>query len=202
MVKRTLEKVLLFLVLIIVGSSFSGCGGENVENAAETPVIASSSPVAKGPLKSSDYPPLVEKAAQADMQHLDGTTSKVSDRKGKVLLLNIWATWCGPCLSEIPQLVKMQDTFRDKGFEIIGLNADDGDTKEKIEEFSTRLNINYTVVWAPTDMQFALFKVSKFDGIPQSFVIDRDGRLRGVFKGASQAEIKRMETTVAKVVNE
>lgn len=122
--------------------------------------------------------------------------------KGKVLLLNMWATWCGPCRGEMPALVKMQDEHRDKGFEIIGLNTDDGDTKEMVEEFAKELNLNYTLVWAPTEMQNGLLKISNFNGIPQSFIVDRDGNLRGVFRGGGKPEVKKMEELVAKVVAE
>ena len=101
----------------------------------------------------------------------------------------------------MPSLVKMQDEHRDKGFEIIGLNTDDGDTKEMVEEFAQEMKLNYTLVWADTAMQNGLLKISNFNGIPQSFVIDRDGNLRGVFRGGGKAEIKLMEELVAKVVN-
>lgn len=203
MVKKALKRVVLFLALVTLAFSITSCVNQSAENVVNDPNIASSAtPPKTGSLKNNDYPPLVSKAAEADMLHLDGTTSKIIDKKGSVLLLNLWATWCGPCRSEIPELVKLQETFGSKGLEVIGLNADEEDTKEMIDEFTKELKINYTVVWAPTPMMYELFKISKFDGIPQSFVIDREGRLRGVFKGASESEIKKMENTVAKVVNE
>ena len=102
----------------------------------------------------------------------------------------------------MPALVKMQDEHRDKGFEIIGLNTDDGDTKEMIDEFAQELKLNYTLVWADTGMQNGLLKISNFNGIPQSFLIDRDGNLRGVFKGGGKSEVKKLEELVAKVVAE
>jgi len=157
---------------------------------------------ASGDPKKSEYPPLASAVAQADMKNLDGSTFKVTDRKGKVLLLNMWATWCGPCRGEMPSLVKMQDEHRDKGFEIIGLNTDDGDTKEMIDEFAVEMKLNYTLVWADTAMQNGLLKISNFNGIPQSFIIDRDGNLRGVFRGGGRPEVKKMEELVAKIVAE
>lgn len=202
MLKSLVKNIVVFCVLVLAISSFAGCGAENGGNGDGLPQVNETTSSRSGPAKASDFPPLVVKAAEADMLHLDGTTSKITDKKGQVLLLNLWATWCGPCRSEVPELVKLKKTFGSKGFEVIGLNADETDTKEMIDAFSTELGVNYTMVWAPTDMQFALFKVSKFDGIPQSFLIDREGRLRGVFKGAGSSEIKRMATTVAKVVNE
>ncbi len=197
--KKIVNSFALFVVLAVVFSSLTGCGGSNGAS-SETPSNAEN--VSTASTKKSEYPPLAAAVAQSDMKNLDGSTSKVADRKGKVLLLNMWATWCGPCRGEMPELVKMQDEHRDKGFEIIGLNTDDGDTKEMVEEFAEELKLNYTLVWADTEMQNGLLKISNFNGIPQSFVIDRDGNLRGVFRGGAKAEVKKMEELVAKVVAE
>jgi hypothetical protein len=101
----------------------------------------------------------------------------------------------------MPTLGRMQDEHRDKGFEIIGLNTDDGDTKEMVEEFAKELKLNYTLVWADTAMQNGLLKISNFNGIPQSFIVDRDGNLRAVFRGGGKAEVSKMEELVAKIVN-
>lgn len=201
-------RISLFAVLGISILASTACTGSN-GSAVTKPESSPANPAANNatqsanaePAKKSEYPPLAEKAAQAEMRHLDGSVSRVADRRGKVLLLNMWATWCGPCRAEMPHLVKMQDEHRDKGFEIVGLNTDDGDTKEMVEKFAADLKLNYTLVWANTEMQNALLKISNFGGIPQSFVIDRDGNLRGVFRGANPADIKKMEELVANIVN-
>lgn len=203
LMKKILNSFALFVLLAVVFSSLTGCGGSNgvgdVSTGTSGDAEAANKPVAA---KKSEFPPLASAVAQSEMKNLDGSTSKVADRKGKVLLLNMWATWCGPCRGEMPELVKMQDEHRDKGFEIIGLNTDDGDTKEMVEEFAAEMKLNYTLVWADTAMQNGLLKISNFNGIPQSFVVDRDGNLRGVFRGGGKAEVKKMEELVAKVVAE
>lgn len=198
--KSYLSKIFTFLILAIVISGAAGCGGtQNAVNTASNGNAANANAPSK---KGSEYPPLAEKAANAEMTHLDGTKSKISDRKGKVLLLNMWATWCGPCRGEMPALVKMQEEHGPKGFEIIGLNTDDGDSKEMIEKFAEEMKLNYTLVWSSTEQQAALLKISNFNGIPQSFIIDRDGKLRGVFRGGGASEVKKMEEVVAEIVNE
>ena len=202
--KQSISKIFAFAVLALAFSALAGCGGtgnQTASNNAAAPANTNAAP-ANTAKKNSDYPPLAEKAANAEMKTLDGGTSKIADRKGKVLLLNMWATWCGPCRGEMPALVKMQDEHGPKGFEIIGLNTDDGDTKEMVEKFAEEMKLNYTLVWSPTDQQNALLKISNFNGIPQSFVIDRDGNLRGVFRGGGKAEVHKMEELVAQVVNE
>lgn len=197
--KNYLHKILIFSLLTVLVSSLAGCSSPPTGNSPSVNSVASNSEPQK---KNSEFPPIAEKVAQAQMKNLDGTTSKVADMKGKVLLLNMWATWCGPCRGEMPALVKMQDAHRDKGFEIIGLNTDDGDTKEMIDKFAAEMKLNYKLVWAPTEMQSALLKISNFGGIPQSFIVDRDGKLRGVFRGGGANEVKKMEELVAQIVNE
>lgn len=187
LIRFTLAAAAAFLLIGAIS-----CGG--VSQSAENTNAAKT---------KSEYPPLQTAIAQADIQNFDGTTFKVTDKKGKVLLLNLWATWCGPCKEEMPKLVEMQNKYGDKGFEVIGLNTnDDGDTPEKIEKFAKEEGLNYTLVYAPTQMQADITNFTQNGGIPQSLLVDREGNLRGVFLGGSEAEIRKMQNTVAKVMAE
>ena len=203
--KSSLTNLGLFIGLAFSLSVFANCSGtSSPQNAPanNASVTQSNAPANSEPAKKkTDYPPIATAVAQADLKNLDGTTFKVADKKGKVLLLNLWATWCGPCRSEMPTLVKMQDAHRDKGLEVIGLDTDE-ETVEDINKFAADMKLNYTLVWADTTMQRALLNISKFDGIPQSFIIDREGNLRGVFRGANPADVKKMDELVEMIVNE
>ena len=193
-----------FVVLAFVLSALTGCSGTSTSDQGGGNAAASgnaSSGNAESTKKKSDYPPIATAVAQADIKNLDGTTFKVADKKGKVVLLNMWATWCGPCRAEMPALVRMQNDYKDLGFEVVGLNTDD-ETVDQINEFAADMKLNYTLAWADTKLQAALLNISKFDGIPQSFIVDRDGNLRGVFRGAGVADIKKMEELVGLIVNE
>lgn len=150
---------------------------------------------------SSGYPKLASAVAEGEIKGLDGNVYTLNDKVGKVMLVNLWATWCGPCRSEIPALVRMQEQHGSKGFEVLGLNTDDEEV-QVINDFSAELKVNYPMAYADTKLQANMLKISKFPGIPQSFLIDRDGRLRGVFRGANAADIRKMEEIVAKVVND
>lgn len=201
--KHILKNFIVFVILVFAVSSFNGCSDTASSKKVATDSRTAGSPVSNSgaPKKNSDFPPIASAVAQADLRNLDGTTFKVADRKGKVLLLNMWATWCGPCRAEMPALVRMQNKHRDEGFEVIGLNTDE-ETVEQINEFAGQMNLNYQLVWADTAVQSELLKISRFPGIPQSFVVDRDGNLRGVFRGANPADIRKMEELVADVVAE
>lgn len=203
--RSTSNKPVIFTILFAVAFLIASCS--DTVTSQKGPIDENGQPAvnvganAEPEKKKSDYPPIATAVAQADVKNLDGTTFKIADKKGKVLLLNMWATWCGPCRAEMPTLVKMQDEHRARDFEVIGLNTDD-ETVEQINEFASNMKLNYTLVWADTGLQSALLKISKFGGIPQSFIIDRDGNLRGVFRGANPADIKKMDELVALVVAE
>lgn len=203
--KEFFTNLAIFIALTFAVSNLSGCS--NTSNSVKKPLdepAAGADQVVNNDAaetKKSEYPQIPVAVANADLKKLDDTTFKVADKKGKVVLLNMWATWCGPCRAEMPALVKMQDTYRDQGLEIIGLNTD-GEPVETINKFSDEMRLNYTLVWADTELQNSLLKISKFGGIPQSFLIDRDGNLRAVFRGGGPAEIKKMQDWVAKTVAE
>ena len=161
---------------------------------------------ANGP-KASDYPPLKADVADFPIEMIDGTPSKISDRKGKVVLVNLWATWCGFCRVEMPHLITMQNQYADKGFTILGLDIGDQNTAkpepvDDIKNFASTMGLNYEIARIDQAMTQRFQQISRFSGVPQSFLIDREGRLRGVFLGGSTGAIAQMESIVNKVVNE
>lgn len=192
----------LFVLLAITLTSCSDTVTSEKGPATGSPKSAANAPAnIEEAKKNPNYRPIEKAVDEAEIRNLDGTTFRIADRRGKVILLNMWATWCGPCRAEMPALVRMQDEYRDSGFEVIGLNTDE-ETVAQINDFAGEMKLNYTLVWADTALQTALLRISKFPGIPQSFIIDREGNLRGVFRGANPADIKKMEELVGLVVNE
>ena len=200
--KELIRNLVLFVVFAIAFSALANCGGSssNVATGTNGTTTQGTPEVAKEKTPS-EYPPLVTSVAQADIKNLDGSPFKIADKKGKVVLLNMWATWCGPCRGEMPALVKLQNEYGNKGFEVIGLNTDD-EGADQIKQFAEQMNLNYTLAWVDTKTQVELLKISKFQGIPQSFLIDRDGYLRGVFTGGGASTIQKLDELVPKVVSE
>lgn len=206
--KKLLKTFGFFLVLSVVFSSFSACSnatssqkGAVDEKTTAGNVAATEGTPAQSTDKSSEYPPVPEKVAQAEFKTLEGEMTKVENFKGSVVLLNLWATWCGPCRKEMPELVAMENEFKANGFKVIGFNVDD-ETPEQIKPFAEDMKLNYQLAWADENLYRELLKVSKFNGIPQSFLIDRQGHLRGVFLGGSPKVVREMRENVEKVVNE
>ncbi|MCD9185212.1 MAG: TlpA family protein disulfide reductase [Pyrinomonadaceae bacterium] len=203
--KQFLQNIGLFLFAAIIFSGLTGCETKTnsqkmdvAENNAQT--SNANSPAGKTS-KSSEYPPAPAGVLQAEVKRLDNSVFKVNDLKGTVVLLNLWATWCGPCRAEMPELVALESELKDKGFKIIGLNVDD-ETEAQIKPFVEEMKLNYEIAWADENLYRELLKVSKFNGIPQSFLIDREGHLRGIFTGGSRKVQLQLRENVEKVVAE
>ena len=97
-------------------------------------------------------------------------------------VLNVWATWCGPCRQETPELVKLHKEFRSQGLEVVGLSTENpDDSADKVREFVHNYNVDYRVGWSGPQVAVALMQGR--DAIPQSFVISRDGRVLKRFIG-------------------
>lgn len=110
------------------------------------------------------------------------TPIKLSDYSGKVLLVNLWATWCYPCRIETPELVKLHKEFQSRGVEMIALSTEDPDASAKlVMDFVREYDVDYQVGWATREVAQILMQGRT--SIPQSFVIARDGRIVRRFIG-------------------
>ncbi len=192
----------LFIVLSFAFSALTSCTNTQtagVNDNAAAPLNSSTSPDAPPEKTKINYPPAPSAIMQNEIKSLDGTSFKLQDKKGKVVLVNLWATWCGPCINEMPHLNEMQEKFKDKGFEIIGLDTDD-ESKEDIDAFAAKQKLNYQLGWADGALMTEFVRLSKLQGIPQSILINREGQLTGVFTGGSPKTILKMKETVEKIV--
>lgn len=108
------------------------------------------------------------------LESLHGATVHLSDFRGKVVLLNFWATWCGPCKILTPWFVDLQDQYRPQGLEIIGVALDEDASKAEIAEFADKLRVNYMVLIGNDKMAEAYGGVP---AMPESFFIGRDGKI-------------------------
>ena len=106
------------------------------------------------------------------LETLDGKTLTLAAYKGKVILLNFWATWCGPCRAEIPDLIALQNKYKDR-LQILGLVVDDDD-EDAIKTFVSEFGINYPVAIATNELRLQYGGIS---ALPTSFVLDGEGRI-------------------------
>ena len=118
----------------------------------------------------------------AENRSTNGGPIKLADYSGKVLLVNLWATWCGPCRMETPELVKLHQEYQSRGVEMVGLSTEDPDASaESVAAFVKAYDVKYHIGWATRDVAIALMQGRT--NIPQSFIIARDGRILKRFIG-------------------
>ncbi len=102
---------------------------------------------------------------------LDGKTARLSDYKGRVVLVNIWATWCPPCLSEMPSMEKLYQRFKDKDFQILAVSIDATGT-DGVAPFIKNHNLSFPVL---IDSKGMINKLYRTTGVPESFIINKKG---------------------------
>jgi thiol-disulfide isomerase/thioredoxin len=118
----------------------------------------------------------------AENRAATGAPIKLADYSGKVLLVNLWATWCGPCRMETPALVRLNKEFQSRGVEMIGLSTEDPDASaQSVANFMREYEVNYQIGWATREVAQTLMQGRT--SIPQSFIIARDGRIVKRFIG-------------------
>jgi peroxiredoxin len=118
-------------------------------------------------------------APDFNLKDSDGKPVKLSDYKGKVVLLNFWATWCGPCKIEIPWFMDFEQTYKDKDFAVLGVSLDE-DGWDAVKPYIQQKKINYRVMIG-TEQVAQMY--GEVDSLPTTFMIDREGRVAAVHIG-------------------
>jgi peroxiredoxin len=119
---------------------------------------------------------------------IDGQNLSLSEYRGKVVLLDFWATWCAPCRDEIPHFVRMQERYRDRGLQIIGISMDD--TADPVRIFYRDFHMNYPVAMGGAKLGELYGGVL---GLPIAFVIGRDGSIQAKHIGATPPAVLEKE---------
>lgn len=122
---------------------------------------------------SHGYGQSTPKAPDFSLKTSDGKPVQLSSLKGKVVLVNFWATWCGPCKSEIPGFLDLYEKYKDKGFEIIGISLDQ-EGWNAVTPFVKKNNIRYPVVLGSEEIIEAYGGIN---AIPSTFVVDKNGNI-------------------------
>jgi len=114
---------------------------------------------------------------------LQGKTVRLSDFRGRVVLLDFWATWCEPCRQEIPQLIQLQRQYARRGFSVLGIALDDAGATV-VQPVARELGINYPVAIGSLRVAAAY---GGMEALPTAFLVGRDGRILQIYFGAQRA---------------
>ncbi len=136
-----------------------------------------------------------KQAPDFSLKDVNGQTVRLSDFKGKAVLLDFWATWCGPCKMEIPWFVEFERKYKDRGLTVIGVSMDD-DGWEVVKPFLKEMKVNYRVV-VGNDMTADLY--GGIEALPTTFILDREGKVASVHVGL--AGKKEFEDAIEKILD-
>jgi thiol-disulfide isomerase/thioredoxin len=142
------------------------------------------------PTVSHDHALVGKPAPQFAGPTAAGAMFRSADQQGKVVLVNFWATWCGPCRMEIPDLIALQERYGMRGFTVVGLSADREGGMQVVKPFVQQNRINYPILLAPEGISEAFGGVP---ALPTSFLIDRNGTVRFAFQGLASGELLARE---------
>lgn len=179
--------ITLVAVALLAALGFSSCTSND-----ETSNIAASkseTAPAQPPITANMEPPVVpQDLRDTKVETLDGESLKLSDYANKVLVVNIWATWCGPCRMEMPELVKISNEYKSRGLVVLGLATTYNEHNDPVhvKDYVRSQNVTYKIVWDNGSLAAPLVQlVNARQVIPQSFVISRDGHIVRHFQGFS-----------------
>ena len=174
-----MTSVMSRIILLMSLTLFVGCDNTTAQSNKKKSGSAQSKTKNDNALKAPDF----------TLADLEGNWVSLNQLKGKVVLLNFWGTWCGPCRREIPDFIKLAKKHKKDGLEIVGVTLTSGSAK-KIQGFADQWGINYTLLTDiegnETQMVTALYGEAtgqRITGIPTTFIIDRDGFIRQRYVG-------------------
>lgn len=120
----------------------------------------------------------------------NGKPVSMNDLKGKVILVNFWATWCGPCIKEMPDLSKISEELKGKDFEMIGMNVFQQEGSKKVSDFLKTNPVSYTVLDGNQEVvdAFGLADGKNIEAVPTTFIIDKNGKIAETIVGGRSKE--------------
>ena len=140
-------------------------------------------------------PQAAKEAAAFQLKDFQGRSVNLADYKGKVVLLDFWASWCVPCQTEIPRFMEWQQKYGTKGFQVVAVSMDDDEKAAR--RFVRRLKLNYPVAMGTASLAESYGGVL---GLPANFIIDREGRIAAKYVG--ETDLKAIEAEIQKQLGE
>lgn len=174
---KTRTVILPVILALILGACSVNTGSPTPEGTNESAPSASAVPTAEPRIgiEVGDTAPDVFLFPAPN-----GVSAMLSDFRGKVVMLNFWASWCGPCRKEMPSMERMWQDYEDKGFVIVAVSV--GESPDAVRNFVDELGLTFPIYLDPSKSAYA--KYNKTGGIPQTYIIDREGIIRAFIPGS------------------
>ena len=133
-------------------------------------------------------------SAELGWTSVDGKRISLAEQRGKVVVLDLYATWCEPCRQSIPHLISLHERYKEKGLVLVGLNVGGPDDRVKVADFAKQLSISYPLGFP--DQALTDLLISDNNRIPQTFVFDRDGQLLKRYIGYDDSIPSQLEQLI------
>jgi thiol-disulfide isomerase/thioredoxin len=198
--KKVIFPLVFIFVLTINVTAQSGRRMASPPPPPPPPVEATEAPPERITPTMEDTGVLPEQLLDHELTAVDKGTFKLSDFNGKVIVINLWATWCGPCRAEVPEYEKVRREFSGKPVEFIGLTTEDPRVaSDKVKQFVRDFSFGFRIGWADRDIAHAL--MGKERVIPQTIVLSNDGHVIKHWSGYSRAQSRdRLKQTIERAL--
>lgn len=172
------KKILVLLATLVISTALAACGNSDSGYTTGDNSKDGRSQVSQGELQSiPDF-----SAEDIEGNKIDNSIFK----ENKVTLVNVWATWCGPCVNELPEIQKVYSELKDQGIGVVGIVADGNDAKDTAKELIELDSLKYKMIIPDSNLEKKL--ISTLRGFPTSYVVDSEGKILGMKLGGMNAE--------------
>ena len=196
--RKTFQLILLGTMFAVSAAAQSGRRGMTPppmpppEKLSEPPIVLPAERASVAPAELGVVP---ETLLKRQLRALDNSSFSLADFSGKILVVNLWATWCGPCRREVPEYEKVRKEFAARGVEFIGLTTEDPRTSyDRVKQFARDFKFGFRLGWA--DRETAVALMNGRNAIPQTLVIAADGRILSHWRGYSSQGGNRLRETI------
>ena len=131
------------------------------------------------------------------LKNQQDTNLNLAEQRGEIILINFWASWCGPCRKEMPVLQKLQDKYQDLGVQVWGVNVEQENQAGK--DFLADLDLSFSIFFDQTN---SLSKTYQVEAMPTTVMIDRNGKVRFVFQGYQDGYEKKYAAAIKQLIRE
>jgi thiol-disulfide isomerase/thioredoxin len=202
---------LIFILAFAIASAATvqPQSGRRIATPGSAPIAPIQPPTNPEPeLKTATYemlpelPMLTERLREREIKSLDNSTFRLSDFMGKVVVINIWASWCGPCRREVPEYEKVRKEYAGHAVEFIGLTTEDPRTAaDRVDKFVRDVRFGFRLGWADSELAHTLMNGKS--GVPQTLVINAEGRVIKHWTGyAAGSSGDRLRETIEAVISQ